>query len=237
MQIALEASDICAGYGRIPILRGVSFCVRPGEILGVLGHNGMGKTTLMKTLVGTLRCTAGRIRLVGEDVTALPTHLRVRRGIGYVPQGREIFPALSVRENILTGGLATGRSPDELIARATGDFPPLAALLDRKGSALSGGEQQLLALSRALAGDPKVLLLDEPTEGIQPSTVAEIADYLSRVARERNLSVIVVEQDLEFISDLAARVLLFTKGQVTKEIDPKDLKDPGMIDEFFGLHA
>ncbi len=237
MPIALEASDICAGYGRIPILRGVSFCARQGEILGILGHNGMGKTTLMKTLVGAVRCTAGQIRLAGEDVTALPTHLRARRGIGYVPQGREIFPSLSVRENILAGGLATGRPADELIARAVRDFPPLGGLLDRKGGALSGGEQQLLALSRALAGDPKVLLLDEPTEGIQPSIVEEIADHLSRIALQQHLSVIVVEQDLEFISDLAARVLLFTKGQVTKEIDPKDLKDPAMIDEFFGLHA
>jgi urea ABC transporter ATP-binding protein UrtE len=237
MQIALEASDIYAGYGRIPILRGVSFSARQGEILGVLGHNGMGKTTLMKTLVGALRCTGGQIRLAGEDVTALPTHLRARRGIGYVPQGREIFPALSVRENILSGGLATGRPADELIARATADFPHLARLLDRKGGTLSGGEQQLLALSRALAGDPKVLLLDEPTEGIQPSIVEEIADYLSKLARERSLSIIVVEQDLEFISELAARVLLFSKGQVTKELHAKDLTNPGMIDEFFGLPA
>ncbi len=237
MQVALKVSDIHAGYGRIPILRGVSFCARQGEILGILGHNGMGKTTLMKTLVGALRCTAGKIVLAGEDVTALPTYLRTRRGIGYVPQGREIFPALTVRENILTGGIATGRRPEALIERATADFPQLARLLERKGGALSGGEQQLLALSRALAGEPKLLLLDEPTEGIQPSIVDEIADYLAKIARERGLSIIVVEQDLEFVSDLASRVILLSKGQATKEIAGSDLKNPGMMDEFFGLSA
>jgi len=237
MQAAIEVSDIHAAYGRIPILRGVSFNAMQGEIIGVLGYNGMGKTTLIKTLVGALRCTAGKIILSGTDITALPAYLRSRRGIGYVPQGREIFPALTVRENILTGGFSTGRPADELIEVATTDFPQLGRLLDRKGGALSGGEQQLLALSRALAGDPTVLLLDEPTEGVQPSIVFEISDYLSRKAKERNLCIVVVEQDIEFLTDLASRVLLFSKGRVVREVDRNDGDRPRVIEEFFGLHA
>jgi branched-chain amino acid transport system ATP-binding protein len=237
MQSVLEVSNVQAAYGRIPILRGVSFSAQAGEVIGILGYNGMGKTTLLKAIVGAIQCTLGKIVVAGMDITRLPTDKRSRAGIGYVPQGREIFPALTVRENIQIGGLSTGHSGKGLIDRAVTEFPQLGPLLERKGGALSGGEQQLLALSRALASDPKVLLLDEPTEGIQPSIVHEISAYLERTARQRGLCVIVVEQDIEFVTDLASRILLFSKGQMVGEIGRGDLGARQMINDFFGLQV
>ncbi|HWW47920.1 MAG TPA: ATP-binding cassette domain-containing protein [Xanthobacteraceae bacterium] len=231
----MQVSDLRAGYKKIPILLGVSFRIAAGELVGILGHNGMGKTTLMRALVGALPATGGSIVLAGKDVTRLPTHLRARGGIGYVPQGRDIFPNLSVRENLAIGAAGLGHPVNEAVDRAVADFPILNRLLDRKGGALSGGEQQILALARALIGQPKVLLLDEPTEGIQPSIVEEIEDHLLRLARETNLAVVVVEQDVEFIASLAQRVLVIQKGQIVRELDGGSLNDPHVVDEVMGF--
>lgn len=233
----LEVQGLCAGYGAIPVLRDVSFQVAAGEIVGVLGHNGMGKTTLMKTLVGHIPSTAGSVYLSGEDITRMPTHKRARLGIGYVSQGRDIFPSLTVRENLAIGAAAVGRDRALAIDHAVAEFPILGALLDRKGGALSGGEQQILALARALCGEPRLLLLDEPTEGIQPSIVDEIEDYLVRRALETSLAVVVVEQDVGFIAAMAKRVLWLQKGAIVKEIDPELLSDPDTIGEFAGLEG
>lgn len=233
----LKVHDLCAGYGAIPVLRDVGFQVNAGEIVGVLGHNGMGKTTLMKTLVGHIPSTAGMVLFAGEDITRTPTHKRARLGIGYVSQGRDIFPSLTVRENLAIGAAAVGRDRALAIDRAVAEFPILRALLDRKGGALSGGEQQILALARALCGEPRLLLLDEPTEGIQPSIVDEIEDYLVRRARETALAVVVVEQDVGFIAAMAQRVLWLQKGAIIKEIDPHLLSDPDTIGEFAGLEG
>ncbi|WP_397475783.1 ABC transporter ATP-binding protein [Pusillimonas sp.] len=233
----LLVQGLCAGYGAIPVLRDVSFHVAAGEIVGVLGHNGMGKTTLMKTLVGHIPSTAGGVFMNGEDITRMPTHKRARLGVGYVSQGRDIFPSLTVRENLAIGAAAVGRDRVLAIDRAAAEFPILGALLDRKGGALSGGEQQILALARALCGEPRLLLLDEPTEGIQPSIVDEIEDYLVRRARETSLAVVVVEQDVGFIAAMAQRVLWLQKGAIVKEIDPGLLSDPDTIGEFAGLEG
>ena len=233
----LHVHDLCSGYGAIPVLRDVSFQVAAGEIVGVLGHNGMGKTTLMKTLVGHIPSTAGSVLLKGEEITHLPTHKRARLGIGYVSQGRDIFPSLTVRENLAIGAAAVGRDRLVAIDRAVVEFPILSALLDRKGGALSGGEQQILALARALCGEPGLLLLDEPTEGIQPSIVDEIEDYLVRRAKETLLAVVVVEQDVGFIAAMAQRVLWLQKGAIVREIDPQLLSDPDTIGEFTGLEG
>jgi branched-chain amino acid transport system ATP-binding protein len=226
----LDVEGLCAGYGPIPVLREVTLNVRAGEILGILGHNGMGKTTLMKALVGLLPATGGRIVLDGAEITAAPAHVRARAGLGYVPQGREIFASLTVRENILFG---TGgpHAVDEAVA----DFPILQPLLDRRGGTLSGGEQQILALARALAPRPRVLLLDEPTEGIAPSIVEEIEDHLRRLASTGALAVIVVEQDLDFVCAAASRVLMINRGEITREMSPAVLRDPGTAEEFFGV--
>jgi urea ABC transporter ATP-binding protein UrtE len=229
----LEIENLCSGYGRISILNKVSFEVAAGEITGILGHNGMGKTTLLRTLIGELRATGGQIRLGGEDITRMPMHQRARRGIGYVPQGREIYPDLTVLENLRMGAIARdGGDPiDEMLCH----FPLLKRLLARPGRALSGGEQQILALARCLAGRPRLLLLDEPTEGIQPSIVDQIEERLSTLAKSMGLTVLMVEQDLQFIAALAGRVLIMQKGRVVASIAPKHLHDRSTLDEYLGI--
>ena len=172
----LEAVDICARYGRIPALNGVSLAVSAGEAIGILGHNGMGKTTLLKSLMGYLRFTGGTIRFDGTDISREPTHRRSRLGLAYVPQGRDIFPFLTVAEN-LRMATRSNSTIDEILA----DFPALKPLLGHQGGSLSGGQQQILAIARCMIMRPKCILLDEPTEGIQPSIVEEIADMLARL--------------------------------------------------------
>lgn len=228
--VALEAS-----YDRVPVLMGANFSLRKGEYLGILGHNGMGKTTLMKTLTGVLRATRGTVRFEDTDITKAPTHLRARMGIGYVPQGREIFPRLSVMDNLRMGCATAPRERADVIEGVLADFPRLKRLLDRQGGALSGGEQQLLALARCLCGQPRLILLDEPTEGIQPSIIEEIEETLTRLRHTRGLTMILVEQNLEFIQTLAQRILVIQKGAITGELSPEHLNDPDIVAEFVGM--
>jgi branched-chain amino acid transport system ATP-binding protein len=229
----LEVSELRSGYGRIPILDGIGFSVAPGEVVGILGHNGMGKTTLLKTLIGELRATAGSIRFAGADVTRTAMARRARAGIGYVPQGRQIFPQLSVSENLAMGEVmrpAPGARQEMLEV-----FPALAPLLDRAGGALSGGQQQILALARCLVGRPKIVLLDEPTEGIQPSIVEEIAASLKRMQATLGLTMLLVEQDLHFIAALASRVLIIQRGRIIATLSPAQLSDPAIVAEYLGM--
>jgi branched-chain amino acid transport system ATP-binding protein len=230
----LETENLHAGYGAIPVLAGVSLTVAEGAFVGILGHNGMGKTTLLKTLAGILPASAGRIRLAGEDITRLPSHGRTRRGLGYVPQGREIFPALSVLDNLRFAAAAKGRPDRGAIPSVLEEFPRLRPLLERAGGALSGGEQQLLALARCLVQAPRVLLLDEPTEGIQPSMIETIADKLAGLRQRHRLTVILVEQNLDFIKALSDQVLIIQKGRIVREVTPAELDDPAMVSEFIG---
>jgi len=220
----LEVHDLHAGYGRIPVLSGINFTVGEHEVVGVLGHNGMGKTTLLKTLIGQVPLTSGKIRFAGSDIGRSPSFRRARAGLGYVPQGRQIFPNLSVYENLRMGFVENGVDSEETIIRdILARFPRLDPIIDRVGSALSGGEQQILALARCLCGSPKLLLLDEPTEGIQPSIVEEILEILIGLHRYRGLAIIVVEQSLDFIRRLSERVLLIEKGAITGEVLPEAL--------------
>ncbi len=231
----LEVSELAAGYGRIPILGGVNFSVARGEFVGVLGHNGMGKTTLLRALMGYIPATAGRVVLEGADVTRAEPYRRARAGMGYVPQGREIFPGLSVRDNLRMG--AVGRPKDEAAAieSALETFPRLKPLIDRPGGALSGGEQQLLAMARCLAGNPRLILLDEPTEGIQPSIIDDIADTLLDLRSRGALTMILVEQNLDFIAALSERVLVIQKGAIVHSAKPDELHGHGLINEFIGV--
>ena len=233
----LAVSDLRAAYGRIQILNGISLAVAEREFVGILGHNGMGKTTLLKALIGAVRATGGHVQFEGRDVTALPAHRRARLGIGYVPQGREIFPTLSVLENLRMATAATGASDAEVIEPVLEDFPRLKALLDRPGGALSGGEQQLLALARCLCGRPRLILLDEPTEGIQPSIIEEIVERLTMLRDRRGLTVVLVEQNLDFIRALSQRVLIIQKGRIIQELTPERLADATVVSEFIGVSA
>jgi branched-chain amino acid transport system ATP-binding protein len=231
----LHVKGLRTGYGRIPILNGVSFAVNQGEFIGILGHNGMGKTTLLKALMGFLPATGGRIQFADDDVTTAEPYRRARLGLGYVPQGREIFPGLTVYDNLRMGCAKQNGGEQDIIAEILEEFSRLKPLLDRPGGALSGGEQQLLAIARCLCGRPRLVLLDEPTEGIQPSIIEEIVEILQRLREKSGLTMILVEQNLEFIAELSKRILIIQKGAITREVRPEDLGDASLVGEFIGI--
>ncbi len=233
----IEIEALHAGYGRIPILAGVTLAAKRAEVIGILGHNGMGKTTLLRAIIGQIPATAGRVRFKDQDVTRWAPHRRARAGMGYVPQGRAIFPHLTVRENLRMGYIDRGAREDDAIDAVLADFPRLVPLLERSGGALSGGEQQLLALARALCGRPELLLLDEPTEGIQPTIIEQIIGLLRLLHERDGLTIVTVEQNLEFIAELATRVLLLQKGRVTRELAPDALGQAELMEEFVGVSA
>ncbi len=232
----LTIRGLKSGYGRIPILFGLDMEVREGDFVSVLGHNGMGKTTFLRTLTGHLKPTGGEVVLNNADITHATPTSRARAGIGYVPQGRQIFPTLTVLENLRMGALHIEKKQRAArVGEILEDFPRLKPLLGRAGGVLSGGEQQILAMARCLIGSPRLVLLDEPTEGIQPSIIAEIQEILRRLTARQKLSVILVEQNLEFIRSVTRRVFIIRKGRLSPEIDPQQLADQSAIDEFVGL--
>ena len=232
----LDVQGLRTGYGRIPILNGIGFSVDDGEFIGILGHNGMGKTTLLRAVMGFLPATSGRVQFAGTDITALEPYRRARLGLGFVPQGREIFPGLTVYDNLRMGCTKeSGGGENATIASVLEEFPRLTQLLDRPGSALSGGEQQLLAIARCLCGKPRLVLLDEPTEGIQPSIIDEIVETLQRLRTRSGLTMILVEQNLDFIAALSQRILVIQKGRITQEVKPDDLHNASVVGEFIGI--
>lgn len=231
----LNASGLCSGYGNIPILNDVTFNVAGGEFVGILGHNGMGKTTLLRTLMGHIAASAGTVRFKDEDITLVRPEKRAKDGLGYVPQGRQIFPHLSVWENLKFAALSSGNRDEAKLDEILTFFPRLKRLLGRQGGVLSGGEQQLLALARCLATDPDLILLDEPTEGIQPSIIEEIAETLSAINQKQGLAFVLVEQNLEFIGALSERVLMMQKGRIVREMTSQDLTKTDLVHEFSGM--
>ena len=208
--LSVEALD--AGYGGSQILWNVALTVPRGQVVCLMGRNGVGKTTLLKTIMGLLPARGGRIVFDGVDVTRWSPDRRARAGVGYVPQGREIFPHLTVEENLRMSLLGCGRARD--LEEALALFPTLRSLLGRKGGVLSGGEQQMLAIGRALLTRPKLLMFDEPTEGIQPSIVLEIEDAIRRIRTEMGLAVLLVEQYLDFAERLADAYVIMAKGAI-----------------------
>lgn len=233
----LEVSNLHAGYGTIPVLRDISLKIKNGESVGILGHNGMGKTTMLRTLIGALRPTSGKVLFNGTDVTRNAPHTRAKMGMAYVPQGREIFPTLSTLDNLRMGLIKTGERSLDTIDSLLEDFPRLKPLLNRSGGSLSGGEQQLLALARALSGRPCLLLLDEPTEGIQPSIIEEIAETLASLRKRMKLTIVLVEQNLEFIAAVSERVLVIKRGQIGGEIPREHLGDFAIMSQYTGVHG
>jgi urea transport system ATP-binding protein len=223
--LAVERLDVA--YGGSQVLWGVDLKVSPGEVLCLMGRNGVGKTTLLKAVMGLLPVRGGRVTFAGADITRWPSDRRARAGIGYVPQGREIFPHLTVYENLKVAQLGCGRtdSMDDVLDL----FPALRRFLGRKGGVLSGGEQQMLAIGRALLTRPRLLILDEPTEGIQPSIILEIEEAIRRIKTELGLAVLLVEQYLEFAERLADGYVIMAKGAVvaagaTRELRPEQVK-------------
>jgi urea ABC transporter ATP-binding protein UrtE len=231
----LEVRGLTAAYGRIPILHGIDLSVTEGEIVGILGHNGMGKTTFLKTLIGLLRPTGGSIELKGRNITRMAAFKRNLNGIGYVPQGRDIFPNLSVLDNLRIAMAMHKVDEEQVLEEMLDIFPRLKPLLDRAGRVLSGGEQQILALARCLCSSPSLLLLDEPTEGIQPSIIDEIIEILQGLGRSRNITIILVEQNLDFIASLSQRVHIIQRGQLVNEVSPDQLSDAELVSEFAGM--
>lgn len=214
----LTLIDVHIGYGRSTVVHGASVEVPAGEVAAVMGHNGAGKTTLLRAAVGLLHPSAGRILFDGEDITHLRPNERVRRGIGYVPQGQQCFPQLTTEENLQLVA-DTRRNGKKLIAEMLDLFPALTGLLSRRAGLLSGGQRQQLAIARALITQPRILILDEPTEGIQPSVVAEIEQIiLSLIARE-GLSILLVEQHVGFALAAASRYYVMEAGRITSSGD------------------
>lgn len=227
-----QVRNLSSAYGQSQVLHGIDLTVGSGEIVALVGRNGMGKSTLMRSLIGVMPIQSGQICVDGTDVTALPSHRRVASGLAYVPQGRQIFGTMTVKENIQTGLVVTGRSevPNEIYDL----FPVLADFERRRGGNLSGGQQQQLAIARALASDPKVLLLDEPTEGIQPSIIKDIARLLRDIRSIRNLCIVVCEQVLSFVLDVADRIMVMEGGRIVHS-DTRDRVDEAAIARFLAV--
>lgn len=232
----LAVRGLRAGYGRgDQVIGGLTLELHAGRALAVMGRNGMGKTTLMRAIMGLVTVSGGTIELAGQPISGWPSHRISRAGVGYVPQGREIFPGFSVEENVRLGALAHEHREPEF-ERLYSYFPVLRERAAQRAETLSGGQQQMLAIARALAGRPRLLLLDEPSEGIQPSLVHEIAGILRRINREEHLTILLVEQNLEMVQAVADEILFVENGRDGERIDAAALREsPEIFERNMGL--
>ena len=222
----LTVSNLCVSYDGSRILRGVNVSVPERSLVCLMGRNGVGKTTTLKAILGLLKPDSGTVALGAEDITALPPDARARRGLGYVPQGRDIFPNLTVRENLELSLVANRIKRNGQIDRMLELFPILKDMLKRKGGVLSGGQQQQLAIARVLLLNPKVLILDEPTEGIQPNIIDQIGETLIKIKREGSISILLVEQYLDFCVAVGDAFYILDRGAVVAEGPIADLNEP-----------
>jgi urea transport system ATP-binding protein len=225
----LSIQNLNQFYGGSQILRGISFDIKAGTVTSLLGRNGVGKSTLLKCLMGLLPARDGVMKFDNQDITHIRPHERARMGIGYVPQGREIFNRLTVEENLLMGLAARGDGRKQIPVEIYELFPVLKSMLKRRGGDLSGGQQQQLAIGRALAGDPRVLILDEPTEGIQPSIIKDIGRVIRSLADQRGMSILLVEQYYEFARDLADHYLIMSRGEVVLRGEGRNMDADGAL--------
>jgi branched-chain amino acid transport system ATP-binding protein len=231
----LGVEGLGSGYSGVRVLQDVSFEVGAGEILAIVGRNGVGKTTLMKALMGQLKAYAGSIHFKGENVTRLAPFDRARKGLGYVPQGRGMFTRLSVGDNLRMGEQIGEFSDSGNYERVCNFFPILRERMHQKAGSMSGGEQQQLAIGRVLIGNPALILLDEPSEGIQPNIVQMVGDIVRRLRDETGISVVFVEQNLDLIQRAADRILAMDKGAIVAELTPDQLDQPEIAKKYLGI--
>jgi urea ABC transporter ATP-binding protein UrtE len=231
----LEVSGLRAGYGSGDVLQDVTLTVATGEIVAVLGRNGVGKSTLMKSVIGLLRARAGRLRFKGRDITTLSADGRARAGIGYVPQGRGIFPHMSVRDNLRMGSFINLERARPALDEVTAWFPFLRERARQRGGTLSGGQQEMLAIARALVNGPELVLLDEPSDGVQPSIVQEIGAFLNKLVERRPIGVLLVEQNIDLVQTAARRGLVMDKGRLVAALDRKALLDTERLAEHLAV--
>ncbi|MBN9217498.1 MAG: ABC transporter ATP-binding protein [Mesorhizobium sp.] len=232
----LRTMAVSAGYGVLPVLNGVDLSVSPGEVVGLLGRNGAGKTTLLRVIAGGLKVSGGAVVLGDLNLTNAPAFRRARAGIAHVPQGRGIFNQLTVRQNLEVGTRAArDRGDGGIPADIFGYFPILREREAQVAGTLSGGQQQMLAIGRALCGLPSALLLDEPSEGIQPNIVQSIAELVPRIARERGIAIILVEQNLDLVLKAADRCLVMEKGRIVHEGTPEAFADENLLKDLLAL--
>ncbi len=221
----LKLTDVSAGYNQTPVLVNINMMIEKGDIACLLGRNGMGKTTLLRSIIGLNKVIKGDIVFDADDITHVPTYKRARYGIAFIPQGREIIPYLSVLDNLKLGLAASRKKLNKIPDEIFEFFPMLKQHLKRQGGLLSGGQQQQLAIARGLMCNPQVMLLDEPTEGIQPSIVQEIEETLRRINREKGVTLLVVEQKIDFARQLAQKFFIMEKGSIVAKGQTSDLTD------------
>ncbi|MBZ9894485.1 MULTISPECIES: urea ABC transporter ATP-binding subunit UrtE [unclassified Mesorhizobium] len=231
----LQIKGLRAGYGGKPVLQGIDLEVAKGEIVAVIGRNGVGKSTLMKTLIGLVDSMAGTIRLDSTELTGLTPFRRARLGIGYVPQGRDVFPRMSVRENLQVGESMKGRVAPDIYEHIYQLFPILKERSKQQAGTMSGGQQQQLAIGRVLVGSPRLLLLDEPSEGIQPSIVQDIGRIIKQLNRDSGMTIMFVEQNLDMIKALAQRCYVIDKGRIVAHVTPHELEDRDTIRKYLAV--
>ena len=221
----LSVEGVISGYGTTSVLQEVSLSVGRGEVVAVIGRNGVGKTTLMKTLIGLIKNRQGIIRFDGKDISALESHERARLGIGYIPQGREVFSRMTVWENLKVGEMLQQPGEGVDYERVYEFFPILKERANQRAGTFSGGQQQQLAIGRAMVGKPKLMLLDEPSEGIQPNIVKDISRNILKLNRELGVTILLVEQNLDMIMTMAQRWYVVDKGKITHELAKEQLRD------------
>jgi branched-chain amino acid transport system ATP-binding protein len=231
----LELQAIHSGYGNIAVLSDISFALEAGAILGVLGRNGMGKSTLIRTIAGTLRAQSGFIKLNGDDLTALPAHQRADRGITTVVQGRGIFPKLTVWENLEMGRLASGRAKRNRLDEVLGYFPRLGERLKQLAGTMSGGEQQMLAIGRGIMTDPSIMLLDEPSDGIMPVLVTQIGATLGEISKSSGLSILIAEQNMPLVFSLTNHCIILEKGRIVAQGSRQAVSRSEVMKEYLAI--